>query len=304
MQNKLVSVIIPTYKRPVTLARAIDSVLNQDYSPIEVIVVDDNNPDTNDRLATEEVMVQYKDKSNVKYIKHPYNKNGSAARNTGAREAKGEYFCFLDDDDEFLPLKIKKQVECLERLDASWGICYCRYIRKNGNMFFARSAERRDGWISFYELCRNFWHGGSSGPLVRKEVFWDVGGFDESFKRNQDYEYMLKITEKYKTAFVDVCGMIMYVDSFHEKQASYYQVLDNFLCTFKKQIEQLDVDKRKKFNQMISLQTIRHELLNEKNIKKCMETKKKNNISNVLFVRYISHLLYRKIFKVDKGFDI
>lgn len=304
MKNKVVSVIIPTYKRSINLSRAVKSVLNQDYSPIEVIVVDDNNPDTKERLATEKVMQEFEKYENVKYIKHPYNKNGSAARNTGAREACGDFYCFLDDDDEYLPGKIKKQVECLEKLDSSWGICYCRYIRKNGEKIIARSAECREGWISFHELCRNFWHGGSSGPLVRKEVFWDVGGFDESFKRNQDYEYMLKITKKYKIAFVDFCGMVVYVDSFHEKQASYYQILQNFLDTFKKDIDLLDDEKKKKFFKIIALQTIRYELWDENNIKKCLKIKSENNVSTFLFMKYLFYLIYRRIFKVDIGFNI
>lgn len=302
--KKLVSIIIPTYRRPTTLERAINSALNQEYSPIEVIVVDDNNPNTDDRSATEQVMKKYEHFENVKYFKHPCNRNGSAARNTGAKNAKGDFYCFLDDDDEYFPQKIKMQVERLEQLDSSWGICYCKYIRKRGNKIVSKSAEKREGWIAFHELCRNFWHGGGSGPLVRKDVFWKVGGFDERFKRNQDYEYMLKITKLYKVAFVDVFGMAIYVDSFHEKQTTYYQVLQNFCDTFKKDIDELDPCKKANFYKMIALQTIRYELFEKKNVKKCLKIKSENKISFFLMTRYLIYLFYRKLFKISVGFNI
>ena len=110
----LVSVIIPTYKSCDTLCRAIQSVLNQTYDNIEVIVVDDNNPNTPERAATEELMLRYKTESEVHYIKHEFNKNGSAARNTGFRHSSGEYLCFLDDDDYFLKDKLQLQVEYMQ----------------------------------------------------------------------------------------------------------------------------------------------------------------------------------------------
>ena len=96
----LVSVIIPTYKRPDYLDRAIDSVLNQTYNNIEIIVVDDNNPNTEGRERTEKIMRRYENNPHVIYIKHEYNKNGSAARNTGFKASHGVYLAFLDDDDQ------------------------------------------------------------------------------------------------------------------------------------------------------------------------------------------------------------
>ena len=101
-----VSVIITTYKRADMLSRAINSVLNQTYKNIEVIVVDDNGNGSEYRLKTEIIMNKYSQIDNLKYIKHKENKNGSAARNTGIREATGDIICFLDDDDWNLMLFI------------------------------------------------------------------------------------------------------------------------------------------------------------------------------------------------------
>ena len=84
LQNKKVSIIIPTYRRPDTLCRTIDSINNSTYKNVEIIVVDDNNPGDEGRKLTEKVMEPLVEKySCIHYIKHPQNRNGSAARNTG-----------------------------------------------------------------------------------------------------------------------------------------------------------------------------------------------------------------------------
>lgn len=302
--NKLVSIIIPTYKRPETLSRAINSVLNQTYRPIEIFVVDDNDPNTEYRESTEMVMKGYVNNPLITYIKHEKNKNGSAARNTGARYSKGAYLAFLDDDDEYLPTKIEAQVNRLEELNSSWGICYSRYYRKCGNKIISVSGETREGNVWFYELCRNFWHGGGTGPLVRRKVFMEVGGFDESFERNQDYEYMIKITKKYKLAFVDNIGHVCYVDAYHEIKQSYDMILNNFIKTFQKEIDTLPANDKVRFNRMIGLQSIRQYLFSEHDILKSYKVMKENNISIYLALKYICHLIYRKIFKISCGFDI
>ena len=103
----LVTVVIPTYNRPVYLKRCIDSVLNQTYKRIEIIVVDDNNPDTEARKETEAIIAEFVSAGQVKYIQHERNKNGSAARNTGWKASHGEYITFLDDDDEIHATKIE-----------------------------------------------------------------------------------------------------------------------------------------------------------------------------------------------------
>lgn len=118
----LVSVIIPTYKRSEKLDRAIQSVKNQSYKNFEVVIVDDNNPDTEYRKNTENHMKKYKNDERIKYFKMEKNGGGAAARNYGIEKAKGEYICFLDDDDEFTPDKIEVQLKHMKKnnLDASF----------------------------------------------------------------------------------------------------------------------------------------------------------------------------------------
>ena len=110
----LVSVIIPTYKRSSCLLRAINSVLNQTYKKIEIIVVDDNNEDSLYRTENEKKLEKYVNKNKIIYLKHKKNLNGANARNTAIKKATGEYITFLDDDDYFLPDRIEKMVMVLK----------------------------------------------------------------------------------------------------------------------------------------------------------------------------------------------
>ena len=104
----MVSVIITTYKRAEFLERAIDSVLNQSYKDIEIIVVDDNGLNSPYSIYTQNVMKKYSSNDKIKYIQHKTNKNGAAARNTGIQASVGEYITFLDDDDFFLKNRISE----------------------------------------------------------------------------------------------------------------------------------------------------------------------------------------------------
>jgi glycosyltransferase involved in cell wall biosynthesis len=93
--NPLFSVILTTYNRSQFLPRAIHSVLQQSFTHFELIIVDDHSIDN-----TQEIISEFSD-DRIKTIRQPYNQGVSAARNTGIQHAKGEYICFLDDDDEF-----------------------------------------------------------------------------------------------------------------------------------------------------------------------------------------------------------
>lgn len=115
MIDNLVSVIIPTYKRSDYLLQTIESVLNQTYSSIEIIVVDDNGFGTVFQKETYNKLKSLIVSNKIIYIPHDTNKNGSAARNTGFKASKGEYINFLDDDDELMPDKIEKQVHILSQ---------------------------------------------------------------------------------------------------------------------------------------------------------------------------------------------
>ncbi len=188
MKEPLVSIIIPTYKRSKYIERTIEAVLKQSYNNIEIIVVDDNNPETYHREETEKVMQKYRKHKNIKYIKHEKNMNGCAARNTGLKAAEGKYICFLDDDDIIYENKIKEQVEFLEK-NLKYGAVYC--YRKIGDLIHCPNIE---GNISEYLL---------SGEhiiitimlLFRKcnikDCEWNI-----NLKRNQEAGFLLEFFDK------------------------------------------------------------------------------------------------------------
>lgn len=183
--NPLVSVIIPTYKRSNMLSKCIDTVLSQTYDNIEIIVVDDNNPDTEWRVQTAVTMREYLHNEKVKYIQHKANKNGSAARNTGLQYSSGDYICFLDDDDFFLPEKTRKQVLYLQNnlhVDA----CFCDY-EKEGQSYI---LTEKDDFSADILLSNNTPQ--TSGIMFRRKVICALQGFDETYIRHQDYELLLR----------------------------------------------------------------------------------------------------------------
>lgn len=266
MEQPKVSIIIPTYKRPKRLSRAIESVLNQTYSNIEVIVVDDNNPGTEYRMYTELEMEKYKNNSKVRYIKHSRNKNGAAARNTGIKYSNGKYIAFLDDDDEYLPTRIEKQVQKMESLDDSWGACYTGYKKIHANNKVQVSKETREGRLYVEALMRSIYIGSGSNLLVRRRVVEEINGFDESFQRNQDLEFLVRILEKYKLAYIDSCELIIHYE-IREKRLSFddlVKVDKKFFDKFKDKIDTLNGEDKRRILTMITLDSFRNAIVQKK----------------------------------------
>lgn len=299
----LVSVVIPTYKRPVSLPRAIKSVLNSSYRNIEIIVVDDNNEGDEYRIETERIMLGFlESNSNIKYLKHSVNRNGSAARNTGIRQSSGEYLMFLDDDDEFLENKIEQQVRCLESKDDSWGACYTKYVDVQNEKVVSKCAESQEGNMLINELARNFFVHAGSNLMIRRKVVLEVNGFDETFLRNQDVEFLVRILKKYKIAYVDVDGLKVYIRP-RKYAISYYDLTDHYLNKFRYEIEKLAVDDQNAIYKMIGLQLIRHSL-EEGNLSRLINYKKQYKLSWIIIFEYLLYLCYRKVIKKSYGFNI
>lgn len=181
----LVSVIIPTYRRADMLTRAVDSCLNQTYKHIEVIVVDDNNPDSEYRSTTEAIMKRYSDNSKVSYIKHKENRNGSAARNTGMWHAEGVYVCFLDDDDYFYQDKVQLQVDFLQT-HPEYKAVYCGWSVEDENII-----PYRMGNLTYEQLTGSYIIS-TVLIMMERDVALQFGGWDERLKRNQDVAFMLR----------------------------------------------------------------------------------------------------------------
>lgn len=199
--KKLVSTVIPTYQRPKLVERAVNSVLNQTYQNIEIIVVNDD-PETD--------LSHIKSMSDkVTLLNHEENKGACQARNTGIKQAEGDYIGLLDDDDEYLPEKIEKQVQQFEDFPKEYGLVYSgveevengevvnKKIR-SGRKFLSRKREGR----VYKELLRGNM---ISAPtvLVKNECFDKVGLFDPEFDSSQDLDMWMRISKEYKIGKLD-----------------------------------------------------------------------------------------------------
>ncbi len=201
----LVSVIIPTYGDGQFLSRAVDSVLAQTYQFIEIIVVDDNGLGTPNQLSTSQVMKKYMNNAKIKYICHEINRNGSAARNTGVNNSNGDYIALLDDDDEFLPSKIERQLSLLLSQPDSCGAVYCSHETFLNGEKVGEEHATLSGKI-LYEYMSHKVEIASSALLLKKTVYDELGGFDETFKRHQDWEFISRMLCKYEIKADDFWG--------------------------------------------------------------------------------------------------
>lgn len=305
MIEPLVSVVIPTYNRPKYLKRCLDSVLMQSYKNIEIFVVDDNNPNTEARLETEMLMDEYRENDRVSYVKHEYNKNGSAARNTGWRHAAGKYITYVDDDDVIASTKIQKQVECLEALDESWGACYTGYTLLKPNGAQQKSSEKRSGNCYVYALMRTMFMGSGSNLFLRKSVVDEIQGYDETFVRNQDIEFMVRALEKYKLAYIDENLLIIHQEKDRKKRS--FEEIDGyakyFLFKFEKRINNLSYVDKKNVLTVISLERMRI-AFSLKHYKDGIAILRDNKVSLLNCLKYFDYLVYRKITKKSFGFSL
>jgi glycosyltransferase involved in cell wall biosynthesis len=240
-EEPLVSVIIPTYKRPDMLGRAIDSVLNQTYDNIEIVVVDDNDEDSEYRRETEEFMEKYADVDNLVYLKHKRNKGGSAARNTGIKYSHGEFISFLDDDDEYLPHLISKKITKLKSLDSSWGGVYSgvlkKYKKNNINIL-----PKKNGDLKKELLLQEFDIGSGSNLFIKSKIIKNLNKFDESFVRHQDWEFLVRFFQISKLAYIDEVLIIKNNDDKINKPNpnQLLQTKEQYLTKFKNDIIQFD----------------------------------------------------------------
>ena len=205
----LVSVIITTYHNETYLPRAIESVLHQSYANIELIVVDDNPPDSQARVNTEAVMERY---PQAIYLRHPENRNGAAARNTGIRAANGQYIAFLDNDDIYFSDHIADCVALLSQ-NPDCNSVVCGVVKIRGGMCW-EMIPAPTGDLYKELLFRETALGTGSNLFVSTEAVRQIGGFDERFRRHQDVEFGLRYFAKHKVCSLPKVQIIKEMDGF------------------------------------------------------------------------------------------
>lgn len=200
-----VSVIIPTYNRAHLVKRGIRSVLAQTYGDFELIIVDDASKDN-----TREVIKSFDDKR-IRYIRHKENRGAPATRNTGIRIARGVYIGLLDDDDEWLPTKLEKQIAKFGEVSSKVGLIYSglEVMRADGHTIETIYYPKYRGDVRVRLLLGTTI--GSPTPLIRTECFNKAGVFDESLKSCQDWDMWKRISEHYDFDFVPEVLARMYL---------------------------------------------------------------------------------------------
>lgn len=199
----LVSVIITTYGRAGNLIfEAINSVRNQTYNNIEIIVVDDNGKGTDTQKSNE---LLFEKEEDIKYIANEKNSGAQVSRNVGIIEAEGEYIACLDDDDIWMPEKIEKQVRLMEEQNLALVFC-------NGYRFYNDDLNDKklyqfnfisDRLLDFTTELRSDHIGSTSIPLMRKSYLSQTGLFDVDMPARQDYEMWLRFCKYYKVKGID-----------------------------------------------------------------------------------------------------
>ncbi|SFR36858.1 glycosyltransferase family 2 protein [Halogeometricum limi] len=186
-----VSVLIPTYNRAAYVGGAIDTVLEQTYSDIEAVVVNDGSDDDTravlDARAGDRVRVFHNDE----------NRGISYSFNRAAAEARGEYLCILGDDDRWHPVKVERQVRRMESLGDEYGVVYTGgfCVRDDVVTDVSRPSWRGD---IYPEILGTFGVGPHSGHMIRREAFEAVDGFDTAFPRGVDWDMSIRLAKRYK----------------------------------------------------------------------------------------------------------
>lgn len=188
-KNPLVSVIIPTYKRSDMLIDAINSVINQTYNNLEIIVIDDNNPDSLYRIETRDKLKSFIANNQIIYLQNECNIGGALTRNRGIHEAKGKYIAFLDDDDYYLPTKIQKQVELIKNENVGLVYCHCNGVDEKGNILW-ENLNSYEGTPLYESMI--YCIASTSLWLCDRQMLLDIGGFEE-MPSKQDLLLMVKI---------------------------------------------------------------------------------------------------------------
>lgn len=193
-----VAVIIPAHNRAETIVRALDSVQAQSMPVRKVIVVDDAS--TDDTCDVVEAYARRPDLvAEVVLLRMAASGGACVARNFGARHADCAWLAFLDSDDAFRPEKIERQM-ALVASDPQVVAAFTRirYMYPGGRFRLSRLVELSDPYL----LLGSNELAGCSTAMVRRDTFWDAGGFDPEMPSCQDWDLWLRLSRTGKLAYV------------------------------------------------------------------------------------------------------
>lgn len=208
----LVSVIVATYRRELTLKKALESLINQTYDKIEIIVVDDNS-DEKWNSKVKQIIRNVKSKHKIIYIKNEINKGSAETRNIGIRKSSGEYITFLDDDDIYLPDKIKNQVNHMIKEKSDFSITDLELFNESEKRIERRTREYIEDYCkkSLLKYHLMYHMTGTDTMMFRREYLLKIGGFPLINVGDEFYLMQKAIEEGGKFSYLPTCDIKAYV---------------------------------------------------------------------------------------------
>lgn len=238
-----VSVIITTYKRKWSqIERALNSVLSQTYPVNEIIIVDDNHPNS---IYRKDIKENLKNLPEIIYIEMPQNGGVAKARNTGLKYASNDLVAFLDDDDEWLPDKIRKQVILFNKYDDT-GLVFGQYDVINDV-----TKEKHPAWqqeifkakpTRQQMLCRDY-VGSASNPLINARAIKKLGGFaEENQPAEEDYEMWIRIAMRYRIYGMSDVVVLKHMDGDEHVSQNKRKNYEGFINIYKRHHKNINAD--------------------------------------------------------------
>lgn len=188
-----VTAIVPTYEREDKLKRALESISDQNYTDIELIVVDDN-PSQEYRDKVENSVQEISEETDfpVRRIVNDDGQGVSSARNLGIRKAEGRYIAFLDDDDEWKPEKIEKQVEKIKQEGVN-AVYTASEMYDEGEV---KDIVRKTPGLDLDSMLERDRIGSPSKVMIEKGWLEKIGGFDEDIPSAEDWDLWIRLMKK------------------------------------------------------------------------------------------------------------
>ncbi|USZ51970.1 glycosyltransferase [Halomonas sp. DN3] len=171
------------------MVRAVGTVLSQGYQEIECIVVDDASTDD----TVEVLRALANDDQRLKVVQLERNAGQSAARNTGARLAKGHWICFLDSDDELLPGAIASRVAVYQEDPEFEGIAFGGNIVAGKQEVAFPGPIAKGGAITISDYLKGHGWLHTNAFMLPRELFWELEGFREDLRQKEDVEFFIRV---------------------------------------------------------------------------------------------------------------
>lgn len=232
-----VSVIIATYRRDKSLKKALESVVNQTYGTVEVVVVDDN-AEVRWNKVVEDIIEGLNSNHPIIYIQNKKNKGSGESRNIGIKAAKGEYITFLDDDDLYLPNKINNQVKHMLENVSDYSITDIHLYNESGRLIEKRNRKyiqkNSKADLLKYHLMHHMT--GTDSMMFKKGYLLKIGCFPKINIGDEFYLMQKAIEAGGKFSYLQTCDLKAFVHTKSEGLSSGTRKIDgeNELYEYKK----------------------------------------------------------------------